>query len=183
MGSLFSFQKKKRLAGKLPLSKREKSLWKHRFVCLAYCDQSRIPMSDFEKDQLLEAGLGEKEIEFFSLDMEFDEVREVLLEEFPRLKDGGGFLLMKGVPNSRSLEPLPKAVYLNLKALKQRVGQARTYIRPIQRDLDLSPVFRAPERVSFWMCRIIRWTCQLSCVYTFHLYISCSHSTAADVFV
>ena len=29
--------------------------------CLAYCDQCRIPMSEFEKDQYLEAGLGERE--------------------------------------------------------------------------------------------------------------------------
>jgi hypothetical protein len=88
-------------------------------------------MSDFEKDQLLEAGLGEKEVELFALDMTFEEVKEVLVEEFPHLKDGGGFQFLKGVPNSRSLEPLSKAVYSSLKVLKQRVGQGRTYIRPI----------------------------------------------------
>ena len=86
-------------------------------------------MSDFEKDQLLEAGLGEKEVEFSSLNMAFEEVKEVLLEEFPRLKGGGGFQFLKGLPNSRSLEPLSKAFYTLLRVLKQRVGQGRTYIR------------------------------------------------------
>lgn len=144
---MFSFKKKQR-HGKTPISKCDRSAWKHRFVCLAFCGQCRIPTSDFEKDQLLEAGLGEKEVEFVSLDMAFDEVKDVLFDVFPRLKDGGGFQFLKGVSNSRSLEPLSKAVYTSLRVLKQRVGQGRTYIRPVQRDLDLSPIFIAPERVS-----------------------------------
>ena len=34
--SLFSFQKKRRLGKISPLSKCERSAWKHRFVCLAF---------------------------------------------------------------------------------------------------------------------------------------------------
>ena len=48
-------------------------MWKHRFVCLAYCDQNKIPTTDMEKNDLLQAGLGEKEVEFASLDLDADE--------------------------------------------------------------------------------------------------------------
>ena len=149
MESLFSFSKKRRL-GKTPISSKQQCVWKHRFVCLAYSDQTRMPTTDAEKDELLEAGLGEKEVEFvFSDDMDFNGVKEVLFQAFPRLQDGGGFQFLKGVGNSRTLEPLSKMVYTSLKVLKQRVGQGRTYIRPIQRSLDLSPVFQIEKGVSY----------------------------------
>ena len=44
-------------------------MWKHRFVCLAYRDQVKIPTTDTDKDELLKAGLGEKVVEFDDLDM------------------------------------------------------------------------------------------------------------------
>ena len=148
MESLFSFPKKRRL-GKAPLSSKPQCAWKHRFICLAYIDQTRMPTTDAEKDELLEAGLGEKEVEFvFSDDMDFDGIKEVLFQAFPRLEDGGGFQFLKGVGNSRALEPLSKMVYTSLKVLKQRVGQGRTYIRPIQRNLDISPLFQLVKGVS-----------------------------------
>lgn len=146
MEYLFLFPKKRKL-GKRAI--RKQSVWKHRFVCLAYTDQTRIPTSDLEKDELLEAGLGEKEIEFFSQDMSFEDIKDVLYDEFPRLRDGGGFQLLKGVANSHKLEPLSKMVYTSLKVLRQRVGQGRTYIRPIQRHLDITPIFKVPDVVSF----------------------------------
>lgn len=47
-----------------------KCIWKHRFVCLAYRDQCKIPTSDVEKDDLFRAGLGEKEVVFDSLQLD-----------------------------------------------------------------------------------------------------------------
>lgn len=41
----------------------KKCAWKHEFIFLAYHDQRKIPTIDAEKDDLLQAGLGEKEIE------------------------------------------------------------------------------------------------------------------------
>ena len=38
--------------------KKAKNGWKHNFVCLAYRDQYRIPTTEFDKDELYEAGLG-----------------------------------------------------------------------------------------------------------------------------
>ena len=135
MESLFSFRKKQK-RGKRPLATKLQYTWKHRFVCLAYCDQT----CDFEKDELVEAGLGEKEVEFGSYDMGFTEIKEVLYEEFPCLREGGGFQLLKCAANTRVLEPLSNMVYTSLKILRQRVGQGRTYIRPLQRNLDLTHI-------------------------------------------
>ena len=139
MSSLFS-SKRRRVE--------TRCVWKHRFVCLAYRDQEKIPTTDIEKDDLYEAGLGEKEVEFGSLDMSGDVFRDLLYREFPKLMDAGGFQLCKCIPNSRKLEPLSKLVHTSPTILKQRVGTARTYIRPIQRDLDLSALVVLPHGVS-----------------------------------
>ena len=45
-------------------------------VCLAYHDQRKIPATDIEKDDLLQAGLGEKEIEIDDLVLGADEFRQ-----------------------------------------------------------------------------------------------------------
>ena len=34
------------------------SSWTHHFVCLAFCDQTVIPTTAYEKDLLISAGLG-----------------------------------------------------------------------------------------------------------------------------
>ena len=124
-----------------------KCIWKHRFVCLAYCDQCKIPTTDVEKDDLLQAGLGEKEVEFASLDLDADEFRKVLYRSYPQLENAGGFQFFKCVQNSRRLEPLSSVTLSSPALLKSRVGNARTYIRPIQRDLDLSIIFNLPKGV------------------------------------
>ena len=67
MASLF--RKKSNIAPK-------KCAWKHKFVCLAYHDQHRIPTTDTDKDDLLQAG---KEIDL-----------DLII--FPSLKEGGGYL-------------------------------------------------------------------------------------------
>ncbi len=71
--------------------KLKKYVWKHRFVCLAYFEQQRIPTTDGEKDELIKAGLGEKCVEFSSLNLNGQEINNVLISAFPRLKDGGFF--------------------------------------------------------------------------------------------
>ena len=60
----------KKLFNHTPCAKRKRKdlgsvQWKHKFVCLAYRDQHRIPTTDVEKDDLLQAGLGEKPGDLF----------------------------------------------------------------------------------------------------------------------
>ena len=60
------------------------------------------------------------------------ELKEILYLEFPKLRDGGGFQLCRCIPNSRNLEELTAVAML-----KDRVGNTRTYIQPLQHDLDM----------------------------------------------
>lgn len=73
--------------------------------------------------------------------------REVLHEAYPKLREGGGFQLCRCIPNSWELEPLSRHVLSSPRSLKERVGQARTYIVPLQRDLDVTPSVDIPEEV------------------------------------
>lgn len=61
-----------------------------------------------------------------------------LMDAFPKLKDAGGYELLRVVDRGRSLKviPLPEDGY-TVPYLKD-VQQARIYIRPIQRDLSLA---------------------------------------------
>ena len=122
--------------------------WKHKFYCLAYVGQDRVPTTDTDKDELFQAGLGEKDIEFDSLDITQEEFKEHIFASFPQLREGGGFRLLKCLPNSRTLEVLSMAVHASPSLLKQRVGKSRTYIRPIQQDLDLTLLDEPPIGVS-----------------------------------
>ena len=126
----------------------DKSGWKHKFVCLAYHDQIRIPTSGCDKDELLQAGLGEREIGFQNVDIDGEEFRDIIYDNYPSLKDGGGFQFFKCTPNSRAMEKLSTTTLSSPAILKSHTGNARTYIRPIQRDLSLSPVCDLPGGVS-----------------------------------
>ena len=115
-------------------------------MCLALCEQDTVPTTDKEKDVLLEAGLGEKLV-IENVECSSEECREALYQEFPKLRDGGGFQFFKCRQNSRVLEPLSAMCLTSPKVLRDRAGSARTYICPIQRDLELSPVHQALESV------------------------------------
>ena len=107
-----------------------------------------MPLKEAEKDKLFSVrGLGEKEIEL-DLDMNAEEFRSTIFEVYPQLKKGGGYQFFKCIPNSRRLEPLSGLVMQSPMMLKQRVGSARTYIRPLQRNLDTTPVRQLDEIVS-----------------------------------
>ena len=123
------------LRGTSRKSKR-KSAWRHKFVCLARTGHNGKPIAEAEKNTLFSARLGEKKLKFPILDATADEFREILYEVFPRLKHGGGYQFLKCIPNSQQLEPLSAMVMSSPILLKQRVGAARTYICPLQQNLD-----------------------------------------------
>ena len=75
-------------------------------------------------------------------------MKEILYSEFPKLREGGGFQLCKFTPNSRNLEELSPVSCSSVAMLKERVGNARTYIRPLQQDLHMDAVFGLPEGVN-----------------------------------
>ena len=73
--------------------------WKHQFVCLAFYLQKKLPTTKIEMDELFEAGLGRKDVEFSSLDLDPKAFREVMFEAFPKLHHGGGYRFCKCKPN------------------------------------------------------------------------------------
>ena len=100
--------------------------WKHKFYCLAYIGQDHVPATDTDKDEL------------------FQDWGRRILSLTPRLREGGGFWLLKFLPN---MEVLSMAVQASPSLLKW-VGKSRTYIRPIQHGLDLTPLDEPPIGVS-----------------------------------
>lgn len=119
-----------------------KETWTHDFFCLAQKGQERVPAKS-EKFQLQAAGLGRRKICFHSK-AKFAELREKLEEEFPKLKTGGGFVLMRSghLGNSCLATIIPPASGYTVPFLRDLsgLGQATAYIRPLQRDLDSTPV-------------------------------------------
>lgn len=59
---------------------------------------------------------------------------------------------MRCIPNTRQLEPISSTVSQQPKLLKSVVANGRIYIRPIQKDLDLSPVGDMDEVVISVVC-------------------------------
>ena len=86
---------------------------------------------------LEEAGLGEKLIKVPDIDCSAEAFRDVLLATFPKLQGGGGYELLRCLPNSRELVVLGPKVSNCPRLLKRRVGNGRVYVRPIQRELSL----------------------------------------------
>ena len=102
--------------------------------------KSRATKTGNEKDILFKVGLGEKLVEFNNIDATVEEIRDVLYTTFPKLQDAKGFILCKCVANTRILEPMSQVAWMTQQRLKDRVGTSHTYIRPLQKSLDLSVV-------------------------------------------
>ncbi len=114
--------------------------WTHTFYCLARSDQSKIPGTMSEREALLDGGLGEQKITFTDMECSADEYKEIVVDHFPKLSEGGGYELMRCCPNSRELECISSNALKSPKATQERVGRSKVYIRPIQRNLDTTPL-------------------------------------------
>ena len=93
-----------------------------------------------DRGHLMQAGLGGKTLNFVE-STDAEEFHEDLLETFPKLRTGGGYeLLRTNDRNTRTLDViLPPPSGYTVAYLKSVAGQARIYIRPLQKDLDLTP--------------------------------------------
>ena len=98
----------------------------HEFFCLALKTQERAP-SRAEEFELQECGLGRKKICFHSK-AKFTDIREKLEEEFPKLKTGGGFVILRtgreGSNNLLSVIPPPTTGLFS--AFSERLFWTRT---------------------------------------------------------
>ena len=124
----------RRLSEKRPYHTKK---WQHVFVCLSQVGQF-MPPDTTERVRLAQAGLGEKRI-CCSYDSGVDELHQELLAAFPPLRGGGGYEFLKLDEACRRqlsvVPPPPGQTYLKAVFL-----QARIFIRPLQKNLDLTAV-------------------------------------------
>ena len=125
------FRKRKNMQSTTPVS------WTHKFICLDKTDSDRVPTTQSAKMVLEEAGLGEKLIEVPDVDCGPDEFNDVVLGAYPKLKEGGGYEMLRCKPASRDLLLIGPRIASTPKLLKRRVGSGKVYLRPLQRDLSL----------------------------------------------
>ena len=129
--------------------------WTAQFVCLADKDRQNVPTA-IEKGILLDAGLGHKKIKLDDKDDEEGVIGKITsgvindnneANGFPKLKEAGGFEMMRTIQNNRNLAVIDGS--WSSKELKAKVGpQARIYLRPIQNNLSTRPLgFRQEHRV------------------------------------
>ena len=133
--------------GKRPLhsfsqgSKKKKlKTWTHTFVCLASTSQKYSPDTS-ERTSLKLAGLGEKRIPVFAYSAAL-ELQDELFREFPKLRDGGGYELLRASDvggKELMLIDIPQGGY-SVDYLRGVVKSAKIYIRPLQKDLDIEPL-------------------------------------------
>ena len=71
--------------------KKRNATWLHEFVCLSSATQT-VPPSPLERAELMQAGLGLKSISFLDCS-DSDMFHRDLLEAFPKLEDGGGYVI------------------------------------------------------------------------------------------
>ena len=109
--------------------------WTRTFVCLGNTREERMPTPK-EYRELKAADLGEKRLTFFadSTSVDFD---NKLKDAFPKLETAGGYTLLCG-SYTRQLEVI-NPPYNILRLKEHFVGQGKLFIRPLQKDLDISP--------------------------------------------
>ena len=89
----------------------------------------------------MQAGLGQRDVAF----LEFggsSEFHPELLEAFPKLKQAGGYELLRTSEHSNkelAVIPPPSGGY-TAQYLKAVVSQAKVYVRPLQHSLSLETV-------------------------------------------
>ena len=148
--SMFGFQEHRRLFGFSANSSKQKRdgsscgwrakktkqrpTWTRTFVCLAHTDVERMPSVN-DNIELKEASLGEKRLTNFLLTMTATILTKKLRSAYPKLFGAGGYILLRG-GHSRIFQKLDPPYHVS--RLKERVGQGKIFIRPLQRDLELT---------------------------------------------
>ena len=85
---------------------------------------------------------------FPSLEANGEELKKFFTQNFLNYVRVEGTSSANVFLNSRNLEEISAVSYSSVAMLKERVGNARTYIRPLQRDLDMEAVFGLPEGIN-----------------------------------
>ena len=134
--------------------------WTHDFYVLSNQKQSLTPNKE-EQHCLMKAGLGRKKLVCPNKNASHSEFCQFLEEKFPKLKDGGGFELLRCGGGGGGQRPLvvvpPGPAGYCIPYLKEFFSQAVVYVRPLQANLDTNEdaiqVFQAvfPEINIYYM--------------------------------
>ena len=111
-----------------------------KMVCLCSPKDDRVPSTAAQKELLMEAGLGAKDVFIPNISCSREEFWDIITSSYPKLLGCGGFELLRCIANSQALEPISLNVSQSPKLLKAIIGNGRIYVRPLQKDLDLEPV-------------------------------------------
>ena len=126
--------------------------WTVKMVCLAGTSDCRTPTTAAGRQTLIEAGLGEKKVIIPDINMEKEEFWSTIMGYFPKLKDCGGFELLRCVANSRDLEVISPNISRSPSLIRAMVGNSRVFIRPIQQDLDITPILTESSPPEVCVC-------------------------------
>lgn len=131
------------MQGYTPVSFTPLETWPHDVCMLANCDENTTPGRD-RMEVLMRAGLGKMKLVFPNKKATHSEVFNFLNEKFSSLKDGGGFEVLRAIGGGdgcRALHIIPPGRDgYSLPYIKERFFQATVYLRPLQSDLDESPL-------------------------------------------
>ena len=119
----------------------KRQTWTHEFFCLADKDQMVVPSRSL-KVQLQEAGLGRKKV-CLNGRADATEVKTTLEESYPKLKEGGGFEILRRGPSPSELTLIPPPpLGHTVKFLRDSagLGQAVAFVRPLQCNLNREPI-------------------------------------------
>ena len=135
--------KKPKLNGYVPARFTPLETWTHDICPLGKCDENKTPDRP-RMEKLMEAGLGKMKLVFPNKKAGHNEFQSFLEEKFPRLIDGGGIEVLRAVGGGGGRRDLhlvpPGREGYTLPHVRERFSQATVYIRPLQTDLDESPL-------------------------------------------
>ncbi|XP_067046925.1 uncharacterized protein [Acropora muricata] len=135
-------KRKKTMFGYVPLRFQPLETWTHEVCVLARCDEDATPTRE-RLEELISAGLGKAKLVFPDKKADHNKVQLFLEEKFPKLKSAGGFEVLRASGGGGGQRPLsllpPSKEGYSVPHLKERLGQAVAYIRPLQVDLDVTP--------------------------------------------
>ena len=90
------------------------------------------------------AGLGKMKVVFPNKNASHEELQKFMEEKFPKMKGSGGFEVLRAVGGGGGQRVLnlipPSREGYSVSYLKERLGQAVAYFRPLQVDLDETEV-------------------------------------------
>ncbi|XP_071157579.1 uncharacterized protein [Mytilus edulis] len=127
--------------------------WTGTFVCLANRKQSKIPKGT-EKTVLFRCGLGLRRITA-NLNFTAEQLFNAIEDIYPKLKGSGGFEFLRCGQNCRDLQVID-CNWCPVELRNNMGSQAKIYLRPVQKDLETSPLHEEVETIQTETCKFCK---------------------------